>query len=348
MQMIKCVVWDLDDTLWEGTLRDDEAGVKLLPDIVNVIATLDQRGILHSIASRNSWEQVKRKLEQLEIDHYFLYPQCHFESKAASMERIAKELNIGLDALAFVDNDPFERFEVNYYVPEVRTYAAEQYREMLEFPEFQLVQASEEASSRRQYMQARQQREEAQRAYKGSREQFLKECQMKLHIRTARPEDYARVVELSHRTNQMNSLLERIDYPFVESFCSQADNVLFVVKLEDRFGKHGLIGTCFATVVGDRIDIKLFCISCRIEGRGIASAFLYTVMERLGRQAQQANTVWCQLVRKQRNLPARLLLEMIGFKKMHTEDEQSSYMLELPLPHMAFDWLEIGEIGNES
>ncbi|MCM3337229.1 HAD-IIIC family phosphatase [Paenibacillus sp. MER TA 81-3] len=343
IQMIKCVVWDLDDTLWEGTLREDEAGVKLLPEITAVIDTLDQRGILHSIASRNSWEQVKNKLEQLGIAHFFLYPQCHFDSKAASMERIAKELNIGLDTLAFVDNDPFERFEVNYYVPQVHTYAAHQYRELPEYPEFQVVQATEETASRRQYMQARQMREEARKAHKGSREQFLKECHMKLQIRTARQEDYLRVVELSHRTNQMNSLLERIDLPFVESYCNQDSHYLYVAKLEDRFGAHGLIGTCFATVTEDRIDIKLFCISCRIEGRGIASAFLYTVLERLGQQVPQADAVRCLLVRKQRNLPARLLLEMLGFKKTNTEDEQSTYMLPLPLPRMAFDWLEIGE-----
>lgn len=341
--MIKCVVWDLDDTLWEGTLREDEAGIKLLPEIAAVIDTLDRRGILHSIASRNSWEQVKSKLDQLGIAHFFLYPQCHFDSKAASMERIAKELNIGLDTLAFVDNDPFERFEVNYYVPQVRTYAAHQYRELPEYPEFKVGHATDETASRRQYMQARQLREEARKEHKGSREQFLKECRMKLQIRMARQEDYPRVVELSHRTNQMNSLLERIDFPFVESFCSRDSHYLYVAKLEDRFGEHGLIGTCFVTAAHDRIDIKLFCISCRIEGRGIAAAFLYTVLERLGRQMPKATTVRCQLVRKQRNLPARLLLEMLGFKKTTTEDEQSAYMLDLPLPRKAFDWLEIGE-----
>lgn len=171
-QMIKCIVWDLDDTLWEGTLREDEAAIKLLPEMASVLDTLDRRGILHSIASRNGWEQVKDKLEQLGIAHYFLSPQCHFDSKAASIERIAQELNIGLDAMAFIDNDPFERFEVNFYVPEVRTYDAGNYRELPGYPEFQAGQLTEEAANRRQYMQARYMREEARKAHTAAASNF--------------------------------------------------------------------------------------------------------------------------------------------------------------------------------
>lgn len=130
----------------------------------------------------------------------------------------------------------------------------------------------------------------------------------------------------------MNSLLERIDFPFVESYCARDNHYLYVARLEDRFGAHGLIGTCFASAGADGIDINLFCISCRIEGRGIASAFLYTVLEQLEQQQPEAATARCRLVSKQRNLPARLLLEMLGFKKTTTEDEQSVYMLHLPLP----------------
>ncbi|MVO98331.1 HAD-IIIC family phosphatase [Paenibacillus lutrae] len=341
--MIKCLVWDLDDTLWQGTLQDDEAGIKLLPGIMSVLDTLDRRGIVQSIASRNNWEHVKSKLEELGVGQYFLYPQCHYDSKALSIERISKELNIGLDSLALIDNDPFERFEINYYVPQVRTYDARQYLDLPEFPEFQAGHATEESENRRQYMQARYRREEARKEHKGSREQFLKECGMKLQIRLAQEEDYPRVVELSHRTNQMNSLLERIDLPFVDSYCNQAGHYLYVAKLEDRFGAHGLIGTCFVNTGGEEIDVSLFCISCRIEGRGIASAFLYTVLERLGQQLPTAQTVRCRLVRKERNLPARLLLEMLGFKKSASDDLESIYILQLPLPRKAFNWLEIGE-----
>lgn len=344
-QMIKCMVWDLDDTIWEGTLREDANNIILRPGIDLVLAELDRRGILHSIASRNRLDQVASKLEELGIAQYFLSLHCHFNSKAISLKQIAMELNIGLETLAFVDNDPFERFEMNYYYPQVRIYDAQQYLELPNYPEFQIKDVTEESANRRHYMNARQQREAAAGAFQGSREQFLKECQMVLQIQQASPDDYARIVELSRRTNQMNSLLERIDRPFVEAFCQWKQHNIYVARLKDRFGDHGLIGTCFVALEGNTIAIRLFCISCRIEGRGVAAAFLYTVLKRLLLKWPKVREIHCHLARKERNLPARLLLEMLGFRKLeeHRDKEYINYQLKLPLSSRTFDWLEIGE-----
>ena len=110
---IKCVVWDLDNTVWDGILLED-AEVQLRPHVVHILKTLDERGILYSIASRNDHDSAMHKLEELGIDEYFLYPQINWGSKAASIAQIAKDINIGLDAIAFVDDQPFEREEVAF------------------------------------------------------------------------------------------------------------------------------------------------------------------------------------------------------------------------------------------
>src|SRR5215207_9813937 len=112
-QSIKCVVWDLDDTVWDGILLEDRE-VKLRPHVVRILETLDGRGILHSIASRNDRDLALAKLQEFGLDEYFLYPQINWGSKAASIARIAQDLNIGLDAIAFVDDQPFEREEVAF------------------------------------------------------------------------------------------------------------------------------------------------------------------------------------------------------------------------------------------
>ncbi|WP_246021465.1 HAD-IIIC family phosphatase [Paenibacillus lentus] len=343
--MIKCIVWDLDDTIWEGTLRENADNIILRPGIEQVLVELDQRGILHSIASRNRLDQVVSKLEEFGIAQYFVSLQCHFSSKAISLRQIAMELNIGLEALAFVDNDSFERFEMNYYYPQVLTFDAQYYLELPKSPSLQVRDVTEESANRRHYMLARQQRKAAERGFQGSREQFLKECQMVLQIQQADPGDYPRIVELSHRTNQMNSLLERIDRPFVESFCQLKQHMIYVARLKDRFGDHGLIGTCFVALEGNAMKIRLFCISCRIEGRGVAAAFLYTVLKRLVLKWPQMREMHCLLARKERNLPARLLLEMLGFHKLEEQEnkEYIKYQLNLPLADRTFDWLEIGE-----
>src|SRR5690242_10504981 len=88
-RVIKCVVWDLDHTLWDGTLAED-GQVCLREHIIEIIKVLDSRGILHSIASKNDYKTTMRKLEELGIEQYFLYPQISWNAKSLAVETIAK------------------------------------------------------------------------------------------------------------------------------------------------------------------------------------------------------------------------------------------------------------------
>src|SRR5690554_3135807 len=118
VRKIKCVIWDLDHTIWEGILMEDST-VRLHDHIVEVIETLDQRGILQSIASRNEHDVAMEKLKQLGIDHYFIYPQINWNNKSASIQSIVESINIGMDTIAFIDDQPYEREEVNFHHPDV-------------------------------------------------------------------------------------------------------------------------------------------------------------------------------------------------------------------------------------
>ena len=115
---IKCVVWDLDNTMWEGVLLEQE-DVRLRPKLKELIRALDDRGILSSIASKNDHDSAWQRLEALGIAEYFLAPQINWHPKSENVKLIAKKLNIGLDSLAFVDDNPFELTEVGSAIPEV-------------------------------------------------------------------------------------------------------------------------------------------------------------------------------------------------------------------------------------
>ena len=110
---VKCVVWDLDNTVWEGVLLEGD-DLKLRNDVVAIIKTLDDRGILNAIASRNEFDPAMAQLEAFGIDHYFIYPQINWNPKSESVAQIAKDINIGINTLAFVDDQPFEREEVQF------------------------------------------------------------------------------------------------------------------------------------------------------------------------------------------------------------------------------------------
>src|SRR5262245_10326012 len=105
---VKCVVWDLDNTLWRGTLVE-EGPVRLRDDAVELVKVLDARGVLQSIASKNDPDHALAVLEQLGMRDYFLYPQIGWTSKVTSLRTIATSLNISTDALAFVDDEVVER-----------------------------------------------------------------------------------------------------------------------------------------------------------------------------------------------------------------------------------------------
>src|SRR5258708_39532021 len=117
---IKCVVWDLDGTLWQGTLLEGDDLI-LTPGMKGVIQELDNRGILQSIASKNDYVVAWEKLAAFGLDEYFLHPQINWANKSDSIKAIADKLGIGLDTFVFVDDQAFERDEVRYFLPEVAT-----------------------------------------------------------------------------------------------------------------------------------------------------------------------------------------------------------------------------------
>lgn len=338
--MLKCLIWDLDDTLWQGTLNED-GEITFTEERRRLVVCLDERGILQSIASRNAPESVLRKLEELGIKQYFLYPQCRFESKVESIKTIVELLNIGMDAAGYIDDNPFELFEIRYFLPEVRVYQAEECQNLLEYPEFQPGKITREASSRRRMMAARQERENAARSFIGSREAFLKECRMELMVRLAQTADIDRIIELAGRTNQLNNLKEQLEAETVLDYLHHETNKVLVAELTDRFGEHGIVGVCFLEVEPPAVLLKLFCISCRVEGRGIGVAFLGEVLNRIQAEVQAVNEINCLFKASEKNRPALMLLKILGFKLQHRKEKFSIYSLPLPHPVTKPEWISL-------
>lgn len=145
---IKCVVWDLDDTLWDGVLMEHDPCL-LKRGVVDTIKELDDRGILQSIASKNEESSATEKLKLYGLSDYFLYPMINFDSKSSSIKKIATLLNIGTDAIAFIDDQPFERDEVSFSLPEVLCIDSDYIHELLEMPEMNPRFITDDSSKRR-------------------------------------------------------------------------------------------------------------------------------------------------------------------------------------------------------
>ena len=108
-EKVKCVAWDLDNTLWKGVIGDDgKEGVQVIPEALELIRKLDQRGIIQTVVSKNEHATAWEKIVELELDKYFLYPAINWDPKSANISRIAKELNININSFSLLDDSVFE------------------------------------------------------------------------------------------------------------------------------------------------------------------------------------------------------------------------------------------------
>ena len=338
--MIKCIVWDLDQTLWRGTLGEDEQ--VLLPEENRALLEhLDASGILQSIASRNDPDTAMEQLRKLGIDHYFLYPQLGFHSKALSIQTIAQKLNIGLDTIAFLDDNEFELREIGYFLPQVARYHAWSHRNSLMEAVGQEGTGTAESRNRRVFMQAQEKRDQEELKFSGTREEFLRDCAMRLTIREAREDDLARVCELVERSSQYKTFSQTVDPDFCRRYRASTQSKLWVAELEDRFGQYGIIGVCFLRSGDGNVWIDQFCISCRVGGRGIGVVFLQTVLDQCQGMGNPCFKAVCCFTPTKRNRPVVILLRTLGFRKSQSQDGQGGLEVALPVAHVACDWITI-------
>jgi len=280
---IKCLVWDLDNTLWDGILLENDQ-VELRPGIVAVIRRLDERGILHSIASRSDRELALAKIAELGLADYFLYPQINWNAKSASLEAIAAALSIGLDAVAFIDDQPFERDEVAHALPQVLCLDVDMALDLPGLPAFTPRFITADSRHRRQMYRNNIIRDEAEQQFSGAPVQFLAELKMLFSIGRVSEVDLHRAEELTLRTNQLNTTGYTYDYEQLSILRRSPDHLLLIAGLEDKYGPYGRIGLALVECQTNIWTIKLLLMSCRVISRGVGTVLLAHIMG-LARQA---------------------------------------------------------------
>lgn len=274
---VKCVVWDLDGTLWHGTLIEDGA-VQLREGAAAVIKTLDARGILQSIASKNDHVQAMAVLHQFGLAEYFLYPKICWSSKASSIDSIIRNLNIGADTVAFVDDQAVERDEVTFVLPEVRCLEPTDLHGLLARPDFMPRFITEDSSLRRHMYLTDMERQRMEDAFEGPKEDFLATLGMELTITRAGPQDLKRAEELTVRTNQLNSTGYTYSYAELDRYRTSPDHLLLIAGLVDRYGPSGKIGLSLIECGADTWTIKLLLMSCRVMTRGVGGILISYIM----------------------------------------------------------------------
>jgi FkbH-like protein len=331
----KCLVLDLDNTLWGGVIGDDGLGGIRLgqgdPESESFIAfqryakSLGERGVILAVCSKNTESVAKQVFEQ--------HPEmvlrqgdiacfvANWDDKATNLGRIAQQLNIGLNSLVFVDDNPAERAIIRRLrpevaVPELPTDPAGYIQALERHRYFQPVTLSSEDLERTAYYRADTARDAAASSAEDL-EGFLRMLAMTAKIAPIEPATLERSVQLIHRSNQFNLTTRRHSSADVQSILNDPSWLTRTVSLRDRFGDNGLISVLLGRVEGDELLIDTWLMSCRVLKRGVEQALLSHVVKAAEERGLKA--IRGEFIATAKNALVRDHYQTLGFRPLDIE-----------------------------
>ncbi len=282
----KCVVLDLDNTLWGGVIGEDRiTGIKIgdgaegeaFSDFQDYLLELKSRGVILAVCSKNNEADALEPFAghpgmRLKLDDFAAFV-CNWDSKPDNLRRIAGRLNLGLDSLVMVDDNPVERQQIRHELPQVEVPPLPadpaRYRYALANSLlFETPYLTADDSSRAAQYRTQVSVEEA-RSSAASLEEFHRGLEMKARILPFREADLPRIAQLVGKTNQFNLTTVRHSPAELRQFMSDPDCIHLSLRLSDRYGDYGLISVLIAHVAQETAHIGTWLMSCRVLGREV-------------------------------------------------------------------------------
>lgn len=340
----KCLVLDLDNTLWGGVIGDDgpekikigreTAEAEAYTAFQEYCLRLRSRGILLAVCSKNSEAIARQGFEHpdsvLKLQHFSCF-KANWEPKHENIKAIASELNVGLDSLVFVDDNPAEREIVSAQLPMVAVPNVSSditnFIPVLEDERyFEPVRLSQE-----DFQRPNQYAENTQRASLEGRLQnygeFLDSLDMKAEIGPFQPVYLDRITQLINKTNQFNLTTRRYTQAEVETIASDPRYITLYGKLKDKFGDHGLISVIIGRKEERGLHLDLWLMSCRVLKRGMELAMLDSLVE-AGRK-QGIQKICGYYIPTDRNGLVAGHYAGLGFERSGGDEQQSIWKLDL-------------------
>jgi len=331
----KLLVLDLDDTVWGGIVGDagwenlrlgghDSVGEAFV-DFQRAAKQLKRRGVVLAIASKNTesvaLEAIRQHPEMVLREDDFVAWRINWQDKARNIAEIASELNLGLQSVVFIDDNPVERARVREALPEVF---------VPEWPEDKLLYASTLRALRcfdapavskedleRTEMYTAERKRETLRVEVGSIEDWLKGLDIVVNVSPITPTNLARTTQLLNKTNQLNLSTRRATEAELSAWASAENRELWTVSVSDRFGDAGLTGIVSVEYEGERAIICDFVLSCRVMGRKIEETLLYLAVS--GARKRGASQVRARYLPTKKNKPVLEFFQRSGFEAVGDE-----------------------------
>ncbi|HWA74796.1 MAG TPA: HAD-IIIC family phosphatase [Polyangiaceae bacterium] len=332
----KCLVLDLDNTLWGGVIGDDgvdkirigreTAEAEAFTAFQQHALDLHQRGVLLAVCSKN--DEVTAKLgfshpdSILRLEHVSAF-RANWEPKPQNIVSIAEELNIGLDSLVFVDDNPAERELVRAQLPMVAV--PEVGADVTRYPEilaasgyFETVGLSAEDLNRSKLYEANSERSQMAAKY-ASYDEYLAALEMHAEIAAFSGTYLDRITQLINKTNQFNLTTRRYTSAEVEAAAQDPGVITLYGRLADRFGDNGLISIIIGRHEAGTVHVDLWLMSCRVLKRNMEHAMLDALVEHSLERG--ASRILGSYIRTQKNGMVADHYERLGFSPMGSEPD---------------------------
>ena len=279
---VKLVVWDLDETFWNGTLSEE--GITPIAENVEMVKQLARRGIISSVCSKNEPDRALAALRELDVLDYFVLPSVSFQPKGKSIAGIVSALQLRPDNVVFIDDNPSVLAEAGYCCPGmVCLESPHQLAALMDSPFLQGAPDSELTRLRQYRLLA--EKQNLKQTEGGSDERFLRASEIRIEIDFAVEENIERIVELINRSNQLNYTKRRIETEEARRRLL-ADLRAFgfnagVVRVWDKFGDYGIVGFFMTLATLREYRLEHFVFSCRIMNMGVEQ-YVYEYLNRPG------------------------------------------------------------------
>jgi FkbH-like protein len=341
----KCIVLDLDNTLWGGIIGEDgfdRIDLSLKPpgmafmEFQRVLLALYQRGVILAINSRNNEDEALRAIRDHPFmvlrEEHFATMKINWSDKISNMKEIAQELNIGLDSIVYFDDDPINRELMSKAIPQIKTvdlpddpslYAST----LMQINDFNTLVMTNEDRNRGEMYRQEHKRTELKRS-SSNLEDFLKQLEIRVTMKKANNFTIPRIAQLTLKTNQFNLTTRRYQEEDVETLAQDHTKLIGCAQTQDKFGDNGITGVYI--VNKNHVDkewfIDTFLLSCRVMGRGIEDAMMGYILSKA--KEEGVTKVKAEFIPTKKNKPCEQLLPNFGFKK---EGKQWVYTYSVPI-----------------
>lgn len=339
----KCLVLDLDNTLWGGVLGEDGvSGIKIGGDYPGKaflyfqegIKTLASKGVILAACSKNNEADVLAAWRDNPFlvlrDMDFAARQINWDNKADNIRLLAKTLNIGTDSMVFVDDNPTERELVRQQLPEVavpefpkQPYALPTFFASLVNDYFQAYALTAEDAAKTEQYRANAMRSAEQEAFSDLTD-FIRSLRIEMHIESLTDFNLARAAQMTQKTNQFNLTTHR----YTERDLLEMKELgarFFVLSVKDKYGDNGITGLCISKSNGETAEIDTLLLSCRILGKRIENAFMATVVNRL--RAEGLPHIVAHYLPTAKNSQVADFYNRLGFKEISANEGGKEYLL---------------------